>query len=209
MFVDDGYIFPDGVMQILIRKVSGHNDILFVVLKGDDLKKVPVRKGFLGKDVITSRRLAILARRHKCTHLAWHRDEDNKGLELRYDEIHKYFIDAKKDGVNCLAIIPQRMTESWLLSDEKAFAQLFGNKPTVTALPSKPEEIWGNKGTENHPKRYLERVLNQYHSTSPSETFMDIAEQSDINVIRERCPESFDKKFYTDMQSFITEENAP
>jgi hypothetical protein len=196
-------------VQTLIKKVSCRDNIVFIILKRDDLRNISVRKGFLGKDAITSLRLAILARKNRCTHLAWHRDEDNEGLEKKYEEVHRYFIDATKDGAKCLAIVPQHMTESWLLSDENAFEQLFGKKPTVPPLPPKPEETWGNKGTDNHPKKYLERVLKQYYATGSSEIFADIAGHSDIDIMRKRCSESFDKKFYTDMRSFITEENAP
>jgi hypothetical protein len=207
-FTDGEYIFPDGVVQTLIKKVTCYDDMIFVILKRDDLRNISVRKGFWGKDVITSRRLAILTREKRCTHLVWHRDEDNKGLENKYEEVHKYFINAKKNGVKCLAIVPQHMTESWLLSDENAFEQLFGEKPTVPPLPPKPEETWGNKGTDNHPKKYLERVLKQFRATSSSEIFADIAGHSDIDIMRKRCSESFDKKFYTDMQSFIAEETT-
>jgi hypothetical protein len=206
-FTDGEYIFPDGVVQTLIKKTSYYDDIIFVILRRDDLRNISVTKGFLGKDGITSRRLAILAREKRCTHLAWHRDEDNKGLENKYEEVHRYFIDAKKDGVKCLAIVPQHMTESWLLSDENAFEQLFGKNPTYPPLPPKPEEIWGNKGTDNHPKKYLERVLKQFHATSSSETFADIVNHSDISVMQKRCPESFGQ-FYTDIQTFIAPEGA-
>jgi hypothetical protein len=36
--------------------------------------------------------------------------------------------------------------------------------------------------------------------------YAEIAEHSDIEVMRKRCPDSFDRKFYAGMQSFISRE---
>ncbi|MDR1046799.1 MAG: DUF4276 family protein [Treponema sp.] len=208
-YIDGEYIQSDGVMQILIKKTSGRNDLNFVVKQRRDLKAISIRKKYLNKQQMTSLRLVWLAQKEKCTHIAYHRDEDNKGLGEMYDQVKGYFKDAEANKTSCLAIVPQHMTESWLLSDKNAFKQVFGEIPAKPVLPSKPEETWGNKGTDNHPKRYLERVLAQYHTTVSSEIYAEIAGNSDIDVLRERCRESFDKKFYTDMQSFITTETAP
>jgi hypothetical protein len=208
-YIDGEYIQSDGVMQILIKKTSGRNDLNFVVKQRQDLKAISIRKRYLNKQKMTSLRLAWLAQKEKCTHIAYHRDEDNKGLDEMYDQVKGYFKDAEANKTSCLAIVPQHMTESWLLSDENAFKQVFGEIPLKPALPSQPEETWGNKGTDTHPKKYLERVLAQYHTTVSSEIYAEIAGRSDIDILRERCPESLGKKFYTDMQSFITAETAP
>jgi hypothetical protein len=193
-------------MQILIKKTSGRNDLNFVVKQRQDLKAISIRKKYLNKQQMTSLRLAWLAQKEKCSHIAYHRDEDNKGLDEMYDQVKGYFKDAEAHKMPCLAIVPRHMTESWLLSDENAFKQVFKSKP---ALPPKPEETWGDKGTAGHPKKYLERVLEKYHTTVSPEIYAEIAGRSDIEVLRKRCPESFDKKFYTDMQSFIAAETAP
>jgi hypothetical protein len=206
-FIESEYVFSDGMMQVLIRKVSRYNDIVFIVIKRQDLKAISIRKGCRGRDDVTSLRLAFLARQHQCTHIAYHRDEDNKGLQEKYDEVQKYFMDARKRNLNCLAIIPMHMTESWLLADKNAYKIIYGSIPTNPPLPPKPEETWGNKGTDNHPKKYLERVLKQYHNTTISaDAYAETAKNSDIEVMKQQCPESFAKKFFADMQTFITPE---
>jgi hypothetical protein len=205
-YLDGEYIQREGVMQALIKKISACGDLTFVVKRRQDLKAIAIRKTYLSKQRITSLRLAILAQKEKCTHIAYHRDEDNNGLDEMYNQIKGYFIDAESHNIVCLAIVPKHMTESWLLSDEIAFEQVFGKKPVSPALPSKPEETWGNKGTDNHPKKYLERVLRQYHIEGNADIYAKIAEHSDIDVLRRRCPESFDDKFYTDTQAFLTSE---
>jgi hypothetical protein len=137
-------------------------------------------------------------------------EEDNKGLQEKYDEVQKYFIDARKDNVNCLAIVPMHMTESWLLADKNAYKIIYGSIPANPALPSRSEESWGNKNTGKHPKKYLERILEQYHNTTiSSDTYVEIAKNSDIEVMKQQYPESFAQKFFADMQTFIIhEENA-
>jgi hypothetical protein len=207
-YIDGEYIQSDGVMQILIKKTSGRNDLNFVVKQRRDLKTISIRKKYLNKQQMTSLRLARLAQKEKCTHIAYHRDEDNKGFAEMYDQVKAYFKDAEANNTSCLAIVPQHMTESWLLSDKNAFKQVFKEIPSKPALPSKPEETWGNKGTDTHPKKYLERVLAQYHTAVSSEIYAEIAGGFDVGVLRKRCPESFGQ-FYTDMQSFITTETAP
>jgi hypothetical protein len=47
--------------------------------------------------------------------------------------------------------------------------------------------------------------LEQYHNTTiSSDAYAEIAKNSDIEVMKQQCPESFAKKFFTDMQTFIT-----
>lgn len=205
IYVDGEYINPDGVMQILIKKTAGRNDIDFIIKTRKEIRAVSAKKKYIGKREMTSIRLALIAKNKNCTHIAYHRDEDNKGLKEMYEQVQGYFEDAKKKGINCLAIVPIHMTESWLLADKNAFPA----EPVKPALPSKPEETWGNKGTDTHPKKYLERVLAQfpqYKKQALSGVYAQIAKNSDVEVLRQHCPESFGKKFYSDMQSFIPQE---
>jgi hypothetical protein len=144
-----------------------------------------------------------LAKESNCTHIAYHQDEDNKGLKKIYFQVKEYFLAAEDSGMSCLAIIPQHMTESWLLSDAGAFEKLFSRKPDNPLLPPKPEELWGNKYTDSHPKEYIKKVLEQYNVSVSPDIFTQIARHSDIEVLRKKCPESFGEKFYKDIQSFI------
>jgi hypothetical protein len=205
-FVNGEYVNSDGVLQILIKKVSRIDNLIFVVKTRQELKNtVKLYKHYYGKQTVNSKKIAIAACNEKCTHIAYHRDEDNKGLKDMYEQVQGYFEDAKKKGINCIAIVPMHMTESWLLADKNAFP----TEPLNPELPVKPEEVWGNKGTNNHPKKYIERVLAQfpqYKKQGLSEAYAEIAENSNVETIRQRCPESFDKKFYSDMQLFISRE---
>jgi hypothetical protein len=132
-------------MQNLIRKTSKKQEITFVIKKRQDMKKVTMLGGKYSKYSPTSRKLAQLAKASKCTHIAYHRDEDNRGLENMHHEVEKYFTAAKDHGMSCLAMIPQHMTESWLLSDEGAFEKAFFKKPVNPVLPPDPEHLWGNE----------------------------------------------------------------
>jgi hypothetical protein len=203
-YFDGGYINSSGVMQILIQKTSSGINLEFVVKTRQDIKAIRNKKKYLNKQEQTSIRLAWLAKRESCAHIAYHRDEDNKGFKEMYEQVQGYFVDAKKKEINCLAIVPMHMTESWLLADKDAFP----NKPINPELPVKPEETWGNKGANTHPKKYLERVLTQfpqYKNQILSEVYAELAANSNIAVLRQRCPESFGQ-FYNDMQSFIIQE---
>jgi hypothetical protein len=59
-------------------------------------------------------------------------------------------------------------------------------------------------------KNYLKRNLEQLglNSDNNRDTYTKIAENTNVEVLKRRCPESFGQ-FYTDMQSFITTETTP
>ncbi|GHT86962.1 hypothetical protein FACS1894137_13310 [Spirochaetia bacterium] len=202
-YADGEYINADGVMQVFMRRVSGSNDLAFAVKTRQDLKSIRITKKYLCKEGITSLRLALLVKQEKCTHLAYHRDEDKKDFNEMYTQVHNYFTDVKKSGIACLAIVPMRMTESWLLADETAFEKLFSGKPNSPVLPKNPEKTWGESNDDTRPKKYLKNVLAQYHEQPSSELYVQIAEEINIDVLRRKCPISFDQHFYTDMQMFI------
>jgi hypothetical protein len=205
-FIEGEYVDSNGVMQNLIRKASKKQDIAFIIKKRRDMKNLTLLGGKYSAYSSTSRKLAQLAKMSNCTHIAYHRDEDNRGLENMHHEVEEYFAAAKDRGMSCLAIIPQHMTESWLLSDAGAFERAFSKKPVNLPLPPDPEHLWGNKHTANHPKQYMKRVLQQYNVSVSPDVFTEIAVHSDIKVLREKCPESFDKKFCMKMKEFISDE---
>jgi hypothetical protein len=93
------------------------------------------------------------------------------------------------------------MTESWLLSDKDAYP----SEPHNPALPAKPEETWGIKESDNHPKKYLKRVLEQFHQEPSPEVYADIAEKSKLETLGTHCPVSFGQ-FREDMRDFISVE---
>ena len=208
VLINDNYVNTEGVIQVLINRFSPVEDLKYVIKNRGDIKKVPVFGSKHSKHSTISRKLAELARGQGCRCIAYHQDEDNKGFANIYNKIQSYFSAANEKSISCIAIVPKHMTESWLLSDAKAYEQAFGKKPENPGLPSKPELTWGNKWTEKHPKKYISRVLSQYNEKVTPENYTKIAVNSDVNVIRSRCPKSFGQ-FYSDMQSFIPKDSTP
>ncbi len=120
-----------------------------------------------------------------------------------YDEIDnafEYF--REKYNMTLIPMVALRMIESWLLADENAFERCFKGKPRNPPLPPKQEIIWGAKDNPrgNHPKHVLRRVLIQYHQTPCRETFHEIAENIEVNMLRRNCPISYGL-FYNDVQN--------
>ena len=142
--------------------------------------------------------LAGISLRYGNKNIAYHQDADRK-----YDDVYKgitcEFDRLKNTGFNCLAIVPKEMIEAWVLADKNAYPQ----EPKKPRLPAKPEELWGKKESEKHPKKYLENVLKQFHQTASADTFSLIIEKSDLETIKARCPISFGQ-FYIDVKTFIT-----
>jgi hypothetical protein len=192
------------VIQYFIKKLSSVSDLCFNIKKRNDIQGIKILGPKYSNHSAVSRKIAQLAKSINCNFIAYHQDEDNKGFEYMYGKVKSYFSLSEEKGMTCIAIVPQHMTESWLLTDEIAFEKIFGKKPNNPILPSKPEETWGNKGTEKHPKTIMAQVLAQYHSTISSETYSNIAQNTNIAVLQRRCPKSFGQ-FYKDMQSFISE----
>ena len=55
-----------------------------------------------------------------------HRDADNAGAEARFREIEAGVGDALPNGSRHVAVVPVKMTESWLLLDETAIRKIVG-----------------------------------------------------------------------------------
>jgi hypothetical protein len=148
------------------------------------------------------KRLAMVAMKDDCNNIAYHRDGDGD-YENVYNAVMKDFADNAAT-FNCLAVIPKEMIESWLLADENAYELAFGKKPTNSTLHRKPEELWGSKENENsnYPKHIIAKVLQQYHAEGNRETFFQIAENVDVNVLKTKCPTSFGR-FAKDIEIFI------
>lgn len=198
-YVKEEYLHEDGVLQILMHKLADGQELIFVVKTRGDIKRFPILPNkFENKSKLKAKKLAALAQKEKCTHIAYHRDEDNNGFDAMYKQVHEYFIDAESKGKHCLAIVPMHMTENWLLADEGAFP----TKPVSPALPRHPETTWGDKGSDTHPKKYLQNVLKQFHMKSSADTYVEIAQKIDIDVLLQKCSVSF-RRFSEDMKRFV------
>ena len=169
-----------------------------------------IKKSFLKKKLIIHRKkyeaisahkkriiaLAEHAKNNGVSFIAYHSDADREYCRT-YSEIKSEFEKLKK--FHCLAIVPKEMIESWLLSDENAYPAI----PVNPKLPSKPEEIWGQESDKNsnHPYNYFVRTLAQFKLFDNRDTYSRIAENTNIEVLKQRCPVSFGQ-FYADIQNF-------
>jgi hypothetical protein len=206
------YLYCEGVTDYAVipslMKKSGNNyDMDIHWIKKSDLKKMRTHRK---SGIVISghykmiKALAAAAEKDNIQFIAYHQDADRNYTNV-YKAIKSEF--EKLSRFHCLAIVPKEMIESWLLADENAYPSV----PNNPQLPSKPEERWGQKDDpdSNHPYNYFVRVLSQFGLSDDRATYARIAEKSDINVLKRRCPESFGQ-FYVDMQKFIAgTEDAP
>jgi len=202
------YIHCEGVtdyavIPILMKKVLKMHDLDIKWIGRDELRKLNTHR----KSNITIsghykfiKALATHSYLNGSKYIAYHQDADGKFINV-YNDIISEFRPLQEDGFFCLAIVPKEMIESWLLSDDSAYPSM----PNDPKLPSKPEEIWGLKDNpnSNHPKSYFVRVLAQFRLPENRDTYTQIAEKTSIEVLKRRCPESFNK-FYTDTQSLLS-----
>jgi len=196
-------------LTVLIKKCS-HIDIEIDCRTREDLRKIKVlNTGFLRNitkkndqitRVLSIRKLNYLVITSECRHVAFHQDSDNQEFRKIYNDIHNDFNKVLPPETKCLAIVPKKMTESWLLADVKAINSL-GNKGKLVDQSPNPEDL-------SDAKTYLRRNLEEIGAESNSATYTKIAENINITVLKTRCPESFGQ-FYTDMQTFITQEPSP
>jgi hypothetical protein len=184
----------------LMKKAADTLEMDIHWIKKSDLKKVIIHRK---KNVAISahskriKSLAFVAEKDGVNFIAYHSDADKKYSET-YGEIKAEF--DKLSNFHCAAIVPKEMTESWLLADDGAYPSM----PENPKLPPKPEEIWGQKNdtNSNHPYNYFVRVLFQFKLSDDRDTYARIAENTNIEILKRRCPISFGQ-FCTDMQSFV------
>ena len=193
----------DGVLQVLMRKCVASKELSFVVKTRGDVKDFRLFRKGINKTDRTAIAIAGMAQKESCRHIAYHHDEDNQGFDVMVAQVEAFFSVARKSGMKCVAIIPQHMTESWLLADEKAFEKAFKKgTPKKSALPKWPERTGGKPGTDKYPKRHLELVLEQFNAESNAEIKAELADHVNIDVLVQKCPVSFGR-FHSDMQDFI------
>jgi len=209
-----------GPLTVLFKKCTPVNNLDIVCRTHDELKgevtllKSDFPKGLLKDNDKLTRVTSILrsfrlAKILKCMNIAFHQDSGHQDFKVTYNGIHKDFNSVLPDSIIRLAIVPKEMTESWLLADVKAI-NLLGDGTINVDMSKNPENLWGDKHdpNSNYPKNYLKRNLEKLGVEYNSESCTCIAENTDIEILKQRCPLSFGQ-FYTDMQSFVETGNAP
>jgi hypothetical protein len=100
--------------------------------------------------------------------------------------------DSVKDAGHVLRVkaTPLRMIEAWALGDADAVKAVAGKHGASAAIPSEPEEAWGDKRdpASDYPKCILRRALGR---DATAEDFADLAERGDVERLRATCPVSF------------------
>lgn len=190
VYQDGEYNHTDGVIQILLQKLINNETLDMVTKTRHDIRNfvlLPNPHKYSHGVPLKAKKLSAMAKLENCEYMAYHRDEDNNGFEAIYEQVKKYFTVAEEKGIRCLAVVPMHMIESWLLSDAGAFPY----KPSAPSLPREPEKTWGKPEADTHPKKYLARVLKQYHLNLNAETCYEIAGNSSVKIVRERCPTRF------------------
>jgi hypothetical protein len=112
---------------------------------------------------------------------------------------------AEADGyvLPCALGIAIETAEAWLLADGQALENALGLDETPSI--SDPEGLYGRKGSEEHPKGKLNSYLDRdSQNRTHGECIADIAERSDIPVIRDKC-----KRGFAPFQDEVTERIAP
>ncbi len=201
IFQDGYYIRQEGVLQVLIERCVNNVSLNFIVIPSSRIKKsisLFSKRKIESAVMKKSRALAQVAKDNNCTHIVYHRDEDYNGYLNMRNQVESYFSVAIAGGMKCIAVIPKHMTESWLLSCPGSFPKI----PVNPSLPKNPENLPRDPDSPNHPKNYIRKILQQFNMKANADTFTEIANKIDIEVIRRQCPESFEP-FYLDMQNFI------
>ncbi|HEX8233164.1 MAG TPA: hypothetical protein VF559_07460 [Caulobacteraceae bacterium] len=110
---------------------------------------------------------------------------------------------AHDDQTKSVACIPMSASESWLLCDSKAWADVSGKNDIN--LPAKPEKIWGKRfdPNSNHPHPYFSRTCAAADLKDDAFTRVAIMEASQADRIKDACPVSF-KAFDSDLTAAVS-----
>jgi len=133
------------------------------------------------------------AKREGCDAVIFMADADTKD-KMEWAKKHQDIVDGftaaetDKVGVPC---VPKAASESWLLCDDSAWLR-FDDKAKIK-LPPKPEELSGERSDpkSNHPHQMFKRICDECGCSDSRETRCDVANDSSIAKIKEKCPLSF------------------
>ena len=190
------------VIPPLMGKAWKKPDLDIQWIERNTLKKMKLyRKGdtAISSPYKMIKALATFSLKNESKYIAYHQDADGKYTTV-CKAINSEFAPLREKGLHCFVIVPKETIESWLLADENACPGI----PNNPALPRNPEECWGDSHNpnSNHPKSCFYRVLEQFSLDHSRDTYAQIAENSDIEVLKRHCPDSFGQ-FYADIQVFI------
>lgn len=218
----------EGPIQIYIRKILDNAEVTMDLLPRADMElsvfrqkrpRLQPRGQKLKGHGIRAYLLSIEALRKECDGAVLYVDADKESgidarkefaCQKRYEEIKKDILHGfQAKELRGVAAIPMKMIESWMMGDKNALQKAFGQarqpkhkKISVESFPSSPELEWGSKndGNSNYPKNQLHRILIAYNREPSRETFCEIAQATDIEILRKNCPISFND-FYEQLKT--------
>lgn len=117
--------------------------------------------------------------------------ERERRVRALHAEIEEGFATVEGAGhVLRVKATPLRMLEAWAIGDGAAVKKVARKGGDGGALPSRPEETWGDEAdrASGHPKCVLRRALGR--DPTP-EDFAALAEEAALAVVRASCPVSF------------------
>lgn len=194
----EGPLFP------LLRNILPDFEIEFAPVPKYALKDIQQDRKFrVGKKSIQEHKLAghgknitkviYYIREHQLQPdlFVYYGDTDKRENNECYEEAYRAF-EANSD-LQCIAMIPLHMIESWLLADVDALSSVMGVPRHKVNAPGKPEELWGreNDPNSNFPKNVLSRVLRQEHVEGSLEVYHAIAAAMSPDVLADKSPISF------------------
>jgi hypothetical protein len=98
-----------------------------------------------------------------------------------------------RDPQRCVIGLAVEMLEAWLLADQRAWSTVFPNAGKIE-LPKRPEASWGDKNSQNHPKRQLQAAFEACHVVDANKVFYfrgELTKAIDLARLAESCPNGF------------------
>lgn len=192
----------EGALQPLVRNIAG----TAIELRGQSTTQM-----FLGDfpdpahaPGRRARKAAMLAAEDNCDVVVFHMDVD--GVRMFAEPSNAWAtVDARvaegfqlattEDGseVRCVAAMPCRTIEAWLLADHDALSPDTADADrTLDQAVPEPERLWGdNRQGTQHPKQVFRRAIGGNRPRAATRDYRRLAEVSAIGIISARCPASF------------------
>ena len=207
--------FREGPVCVLLRRMLGNNPFEIIFKEKADRKKNDKKRGKInhrqrslshlkGQGIFSywAKEQAI---EEGADAVLFYSDSDREGgkdcreykvCKKRFDEVKEGieggFLACKgKSKIYTMAVVAVKMIESWLMADPESFDKAFGklkNRKANQIFPKNPELEWRAKTDpqRNYPKNQIKRILSLYQQESNREVFQKLAEEADINVIKEK-----------------------
>jgi hypothetical protein len=186
----------EGFLQPMLRKLLGE-DVAFEGQKITLLGRFDAKRKLEGHADRAAKALRLASTLvEDCRVVVFAHDVDNASGEKRNaterarrvktlnEEIDAGFAVVEgADRVRRVKATPLRMIEAWALGDASAVCGVAGTKGGAEAVPTRPEEMWGDERDQasSHPKCVLRRALGR--DPTP-EDFADLAEAADVGTLR-------------------------